>query len=444
MDLFTPNGEVRSFEEAPLAERMRPKTLDEVIGQEHLIGNNGAIRKIIKSGVLSSVILWGPPGTGKTTLARLMTKEVKAEFHQLSAVTSGVSDLKRVIEKAQYNLKTHNRRTVLFIDEIHRFNKAQQDVLLKSVEEGTLVLIGATTENPSFEVIAPLLSRCQIYKLNSLNADELKTIIGSALEKDSQLKSLNVILNDEAKNFIVNFSSGDARILLNALEVSAKTFPPDKNGKRKITTEHIEKILTSKVPLYDKKGEYHYDMISAFIKSIRGSDPDAAMYWMVRMLEGGEDPKFIARRMIILASEDIGNADPYAITLATSTFTAVTYIGMPEAQIILAQAVTYLASAPKSNASYDALINAKDDLKDSLNEPVPLHLRNPVTRLMKKWGYGKNYKYPHQYENKFVEENYFPDKLKDKIYYFPTDEGREKGIKERLQSLWKRRRKRGK
>jgi len=444
MDLFTPNGEVRSFEEAPLAERMRPKTLDEVIGQEHLIGNNGAIRKIIKSGVLSSVILWGPPGTGKTTLARLMTKEVKAEFHQLSAVTSGVSDLKRVIEKAQYNLKTHNRRTVLFIDEIHRFNKAQQDVLLKSVEEGTLVLIGATTENPSFEVIAPLLSRCQIYKLNSLNADELKTIIGSALEKDSQLKSLNVILNDEAKNFIVNFSSGDARILLNALEVSAKTFPPDKNGKRKITTEHIEKILTSKVPLYDKKGEYHYDMISAFIKSIRGSDPDAAMYWMVRMLEGGEDPKFIARRMIILASEDIGNADPYAITLATSTFTAVTYIGMPEAQIILAQAVTYLASAPKSNASYDALINAKDDLKDSLNEPVPLHLRNPVTRLMKKWGYGKNYKYPHQYENKFVEENYFPDKLKDKIYYFPTDEGREKTIKERLQSLWKRRRKKGK
>jgi putative ATPase len=444
MDLFTPNGEVRSFEEAPLAERIRPKTLDEVIGQEHLIGNNGAIRKIIKSGVLSSVILWGPPGTGKTTLARLMTKEVKAEFHQLSAVTSGVSDLKRVIEKAQYNLKTHNRRTVLFIDEIHRFNKAQQDVLLKSVEEGTLVLIGATTENPSFEVIAPLLSRCQIYKLNSLNMDELKTIIGSALEKDSQLKSLNVILNDEAKNFVVNFSSGDARILLNALEVSAKTFPPDKNGKRKITTEHIEKILTSKVPLYDKKGEYHYDMISAFIKSIRGSDPDAAMYWMVRMLEGGEDPKFIARRMIILASEDIGNADPYAITLATSTFTAVTYIGMPEAQIILAQAVTYLASAPKSNASYDALINAKDDLKDSLNEPVPLHLRNPVTRLMKKWGYGKNYKYPHQYENKFVEENYFPDKLKDKIYYFPTDEGREKGIKERLQSLWKRRRKKGK
>jgi len=239
----------------------------------------------------------------------------------------------------------------------------------------------------------------------------------------------------------VNFSSGDARILLNALEVSAETFNPDKNGYRKITPEHIEKILTSKVPLYDKKGDYHYDMISAFIKSIRGSDPDAALYWMMRMLEGGEDPKFIARRMIILASEDIGNADPYAITLATSAFTAVTYIGMPEAQIILSQAVTYLASAPKSNASYTAMINAKKDVKESSNEPVPLHLRNPVTRLMKKWDYGKDYKYPHQFEKHFIPDNYLPAKLKDKIYYYPTEQGREKPIKERLQSLWKKRRK---
>jgi len=441
MELFTTNEEIHSSEEKPLPERIRPTSIDEIIGQEHLVGDNGAIRKIIQSGVLSSIILWGPPGTGKTTLAKLIASETKADFHQMSAVTSGVSDLKKVIEKAKYNRRELDRRTVLFIDEIHRFNKAQQDVLLKSVEEGTLALIGATTENPSFEVISPLLSRCQIYQLNSLTPDELEKIVNKAISKDEQLKKLKVILSDKAERFLVNFSSGDARILLNALEVSAETFSPDENGYRKITPEHIEKILTSKVPLYNKKGDYHYDMISAFIKSLRGSDPDAALYWMIRMLEGGEDPKFIARRMIILASEDIGNADPYAITLATSTFTAVTYIGMPEAQIILSQAVTYLASAPKSNASYTALINAKKDVKESSNEPIPLHLRNPVTRLMKKWGYGKDYKYPHQFEKHFIPDNYLPAKLKDKIYYYPTEQGREKSIKERLESLWKKRRK---
>jgi len=441
MDLFSSNGEIRLSDDTPLAERIRPASIDDIIGQEHLVGPNGAFRKIVKSGVISSVILWGPPGTGKTTAAKLLASETNSDFHQISAVTSGVSDLKKVIEKANYNRKNLKRRTILFIDEIHRFNKAQQDVLLNSVEEGTLALIGATTENPSFEVIAPLLSRCQVYKLNSLAAENLEKIIDRAINEDEQLKKMNIILDENVKRYLVNFSSGDARILLNALEISAKTFPPDKKGNIKLTTEHIQKILTSKVPLYDKKGDYHYDIISAFIKSIRGSNPDAALYWLGRMLEGGEDVKFIARRLIILASEDIGNADPYAITLAASTFDAVNYVGMPEAQIVLAQAVTYLASAPKSNASYTALMTAKEDVKQTLNEPVPLHLRNPVTNLMKKMGYGKNYKYAHNYEKHFVSENYFPDKLKNKIYYHPTEQGREKFIKERLQNLWEKRKK---
>jgi len=444
MNLFSSNEEVYQSEDVPLAERMRPISIDEIIGQDHLVGSNGALRKIVKSGVISSVILWGPPGSGKTTLAKILASESKADFYQISAVASGVSDLKNIIEKAKYNRKKLNRRTILFIDEIHRFNKAQQDVLLHSVEDGTLVLIGATTENPSFEVIPPLLSRCQVYRLNSLTASELEKIAVKALSDDEQLKNMNIILNKSEKSFLVNYSSGDARILLNALEVSAKTLPPDKKRNIVLTIEHIEKILTSKVPLYDKKGDYHYDMVSAFIKSVRGSDPDASLYWLVRMLEGGEDPKFIARRLIILASEDIGNADPYAVTLATSTFTAVNYIGMPEAQIILSQAVTYLASAPKSNASYAALMNAKKDAVDTLDQSVPLHLRNPVTRLMGKFGYGKDYKYPHQNKNHFVQEDYFPEKLKNKVYYHPTEQGREKVIKERLCSLWKKRRKNNK
>ncbi|MCK4965700.1 replication-associated recombination protein A [bacterium] len=439
INIFDSNEETGN--DAPLAERMRPKSLDDIVGQEHIVGPNGAICKIIKSGVLSSIILWGPPGTGKTTLARLMTYEAESEFLQISAVTSGVKDIKTVIEKARYNRSSRNLRTVLFIDEIHRFNKSQQDYLLKSVEEGLLVLIGATTENPSFEIITPLLSRCQVYRLNSLEAEDLGSIVKRALANDENLKKLKVTLDTEVEDFLVNFSSGDARILLNALDVSAQTFPPDEDGNRKITKEHVEEVLMSKVFVYDKKGDYHYDIISAMIKSIRGSDPDAALYWMVRMLEGGEDPKFIARRLVILASEDVGNADPYALTLAVSAFTAVTYIGMPEAQIILAQVVTYLASVPKSNASYDGLSRAKEDAKKTIQEPVPLHLRNPVTKSMKKWGYGKEYKYPHSYEGHFVSEDYLPDKLKDKIYYYPSKEGREKMLLERLNLLWKKRRK---
>jgi putative ATPase len=382
------------------------------------------------------MILWGPPGVGKTTLARLIANHVKADFFQLNAVSSGVKEVREVIARGERNLKHLKKRTILFIDEIHRFNKAQQDALLHSVEEGIVVLIGATTENPSFEVISPLLSRCRVYVMDPLTSEELDTILTRALSSDKLLSRRKIAI--EERNYLLLLSGGDARKLLNGLETALYLTKPERDGSVVVRKQKIEEAFQRKYTLYDKTGDQHYDTISAFIKSLRGSDPDAAMYWMARMLDGGEDPKFIARRMVILASEDVGNADPMALTLATSCFTAVDYVGMPEARIILAQTAAYLASAPKSNAAYLAIEEAIEDVRSLPNLPVPLHIRNAPTDLMKDLNYGKDYKYSHQYDEHFVEQQYLPDNLKDKIYYKPTDIGKEKEIRERLNRLWKK------
>jgi putative ATPase len=437
-DLFTSNEAPapapRSY--APLAERVRPHTLSEFIGQSHLLGEGKPLRVMIEKGEMFSMILWGPPGVGKTTLARLLANHIKADFHQLNAVSSGVKDVREVIAKGEVNLRKLGKRTILFIDEIHRFNKAQQDALLHSVEEGSIVLIGATTENPSFEVISPLLSRSRVYVLEALDHAGLTAILNRALSEDSILSKRRITIED--RDFLMLLSGGDARKLLNGLETALHLTKPDKDGGATITKAGIEEAFQRKYTLYDKKGDQHYDTISAFIKSLRGSDPDAAVYWMARMLDGGEDPLFVARRMVVLASEDVGNADPTALTMATSCFTAVNYVGMPEARIILSQTATYLASAPKSNASYMAIEQAMDDVRNLPNLPVPLHIRNAPTKLMKDLEYGKEYKYSHQFDNHFVEQQYLPDNLKDKIYYKPTEIGNEKSIRDRLNALWKK------
>jgi len=409
--------------------------LEEFVGQEHLLGERKPIRVLADSDRLPSMIFWGPPGSGKTTLARILAGQTQADFHQLNAVSSGVKDVREVIERAEANRRLRARRTILFIDEIHRFNKAQQDALLHSVEDGVITLIGATTENPSFEVISPLLSRCRIYILEPLTPTQLVAILNHAIASDPVIAALKVRV--ESPEDLIMLSGGDARMMLNGLETAAHLTKPDALGARIIGRKQIEDAFQRKYGLYDKGGEQHYNIISAFIKSIRGSDPDAAIYWMARMLEGGEDPKFIARRMIILASEDIGNADPRALTLATSCFTAVDYVGMPEAQIILAQAATYLASCPKSNASYTAISEATRDVRNGSDEPVPLHLRNAPTEFMSGLGYGKEYKYSHEYDKHFVEQQYLPDGMKGKVYYRPTDNGEEKTIRERLNAWWK-------
>jgi putative ATPase len=419
----------------PLAERMRPKTLEQFVGQKHLVDEGKPIRLMIEKNDVVSMIFWGPPGVGKTTLALIIANLVKADFIQLSAVSSGVKDVRDAISKAEFNLSQHNKRTIVFIDEIHRFNKAQQDSLLHSVEKGTIILIGATTENPSFEVISPLLSRCRVYVMEELSKDDFLFITANALNNDVILGKQKIEIED--KNFLIALSGGDGRRLLNGLELAVKLSKPDKSGIIKLTNEIFKEAFQAKYIKYDKNQEEHYNIISAFIKSVRGSDPDAAIYWLARMLKGGEDPKFIARRMIILASEDIGNADAYALTLATNTFTAVDYIGMPESQIILSQTAAYLACCPKSNAAVMAIGSANSDVENLPNYDVPLHIRNAPTRLMEKLGYGKDYKYSHDFEGHFEYQQYLPDELKDKVYYFPGEFGSEVKFKKRLQELWK-------
>ena len=415
----------------PLAERVRPKTIDEFCGQGHLVDKGKILHRLMDQAAPFSIIFWGPPGTGKTTLARIIAKSTDAKIKELSAVSSGVKDLREVISLAENN-REMGVKTILFIDEIHRFSKSQQDSLLRAVEDGTITLIGATTENPSFEVISPLLSRCRVLTLKPLETDHLMKILDSVFSQDVIMSKGSITIGESEKELLIQSSGGDARKMLNTLEIAHNLI----GGKGHITKEILDEAIQSKTMIYDKQGEYHYDTISAFIKSVRGSDPDAGLYWLAVMLEGGEKPEFIARRLIILASEDIGNADPNGLTLATSGFQAVHMIGMPEAALVLAQVTTYLASAPKSNASYKAIKAATKAVKESGTPSVPLHLRNAPTDLMKDMDYGKNYKYPHSQPDHFVDANYFPNG-NQQTFYNPSNQGREDWIKKRLKTLWK-------
>jgi len=417
----------------PLAERVRPKTIDEFCGQGHLVDKGKILYRLMDQAAPFSIIFWGPPGTGKTTLARMIAKSTDAKIKELSAVSSGVKDLREVISLGENN-REMGVKTILFIDEIHRFSKSQQDSLLRAVEDGTITLIGATTENPSFEVISPLLSRCRVLTLKPLETDHLMNILDSVFSQDVIMSKGSITIGESEKELLIQSSGGDARKMLNTLEIAHNLM----GGKGHITKEILDEAIQSKTMIYDKQGEYHYDTISAFIKSVRGSDPDAGLYWLAVMLEGGEKPEFIARRLIILASEDIGNADPNGLTLATSGFQAVHMIGMPEAALVLAQVTTYLASAPKSNASYKAIKAATKAVKESGTPSVPLHLRNAPTDLMKDMDYGKNYKYPHSQPDHFVDANYFPNG-NQQTFYNPSNQGREDWIKKRLKTLWKER-----
>jgi putative ATPase len=412
---------------SPLAERMRPQTLDDLVGQEHLTGKGSVLRTAIENGKIPSIILWGPPGTGKTTIANIIAHTLHVPYFQLSAISSGVKEVREVIETAK-----KLSQTILFIDEIHRFNKGQQDALLGAVEKGTITLIGATTENPSFEVNSALLSRCQVYVLKPLMEDDLIKLLHQALQKDEWLKNLKVELKET--DALITISGGDARKLLNLLELVIDALSKEKIIT--ITDDKVMKIAQQRIALYDKAGEQHYDIISAFIKSMRGSDPNGAIYWLARMIEGGEDVKFIARRMVIFASEDIGNANPTALVLANAVFEAVNKIGYPEARIILAQGATYLASSHKSNASYMAIEDALGTVQKEGDLPVPLHVRNAPTGLMKRLGYAKNYKYAHSYESNFTEQEFLPDEIKGTKFYDPGKNPREEELRKFLRGLW--------
>ena len=415
----------------PLAERMRPKTLDEYIGQKHLVGEGAVLRKMIDAGRISSFILWGPPGVGKTTLAQIIANRLEVPFYTLSAVTSGVKDVRDVIEKARSNRFFSQQSPILFIDEIHRFSKSQQDSLLGAVEKGVVTLIGATTENPSFEVIRPLLSRCQLYVLKSLEKDDLLELLHQALTRDVVLKEKRIEL--EETDAMLRYSGGDARKLLNILELVVEA---DDGNPVVITDKKVTDRLQQNPLAYDKDGEMHYDIISAFIKSIRGSDPDAALYWLARMVEGGEDPAFIARRLVISASEDVGLANPNALLLANAAFDAVMKIGWPEGRIPLAEATVYLATSPKSNSAYEGINAALETVRQTGNLPVPLHLRNAPTKLMKQLGYSKGYKYAHDYEGNFIEQQFFPDGIGQSRFWHSQDNPAETKLKERMLHLW--------
>lgn len=439
MTLFEHRSQRELLSRAPLAARMRPRTFEEYAGQSHIIGPGTALRNSIEADTLPSIILWGPPGTGKTTLASLIANLTNSHFEQVSGVTSGVADLRRVAGEARERLGMSGQSTILFVDEIHRFNKAQQDVILPYVEDGTLVLIGATTENPSFEVVSPLLSRARVFALAPLSDEQVRTIVATAArDVERGLGALNPALDKDAMDAMVNLSNGDARTALNALELAVSATAPDAEGKRSVDVAMVEDAMQQRSLRHDKGGDMHYDTISAFIKSVRASDPDAAIYWLARMLEAGEDPLFIARRLVILAAEDIGIAAPQALTVAVAAQQAVHFIGLPEGRIPLAEATVYLATCPKSNASYMALNRATEDVQKTRNEPVPLHLRNAVTGLMRDMRYGEGYKYAHDYEGNFTPTQNLPDSLKNRRYYRPGSQGYERTVRERMERWWDR------
>ena len=416
----------------PLAERMRPKSLADYFGQDHLVGSQGSLTQMITNGIFPSLIFWGPPGTGKTTLAQLLALEKERPFYQLSAINAGVKEIREIIHKAEHSGGLFSGKSpILFIDEIHRFSKSQQDSLLNAVEKGVITLIGATTENPSFEVINALLSRCQVYVLKSLEKKDLKKILTYALEKDDFLKEIDIQLNETEA--LIELAGGDARKLLSLLELVIQS-----NGNKtiKITNDMVFQTVQTSSVLFDKNGDFHYDIVSAFIKSIRGSDPNGAIYWLARMIEAGEDIGFIARRLLILAAEDIGIANPTALVLANSTFQAVTSVGYPEGRILLSECVIYLATSPKSNTAYKAINEAQEKVRQTGNLPIPLHLRNAPTKLMKELGYGEDYKYAHDYKNQFIEQEFLPEEIKGTTLYQPGDNQKEKSIRDFLKSRW--------